>query len=723
MISIIVIFLIIQNIENKDIEFKSFSDLQDKIDNLIGSELDLDSDYTFDSTKDKTNGIIIDKPLTINGNGYKINGANKARLFEIYNHEVHIKGVFFVNGFSEESGGAISLINSPLLELAQCEFSFNNANKKGGAINLKNSYLEIYYCTFKFNTGKSQYSSGGGIYSENSKVKVNITKFFVNSADEGGAISSINSTLEIYNSILYSNNANWYGGAILSDSEITIHRSRLYSNIAGYKGGAIHTTKSYLTNNCFLNINYSYIYYNFAEYGAAISTSNRQHVHIFKSELYFNHATFGAVISRMSVNDILISNSSCHDNSATYGSILYSPARGNNTFFNCNFRDNKADIGGLIYTISGRDLNKVTYYFSNFSLCNLEDNYGQKGLIYTFFDELIITNSSITYLNKSYKVPIIYKVNGGEVTLKNNWWGEKNPNLNKFIIYENYNITNSNKNIYEKNLRSEGCSSTVIQIGEYDCAFTFRRDSTQLNYVIIDYQKDGILQYKTGDSFFWHTIINIDGWVVGNGGTDSPHSCEKLEAYSKIMVKQNLIVDELIENAFEIKSTGTPGHFFIKSPNGTYVLFSNLISSKNNGVIEKGKLKSGEYIICPNDYNFYQKGNILDLKIKGNYTYISRYLAAIDQYSSFRTNEFTYNYGVKNNLKYIDVFISNDDGSLSNNTNTSNYFNDIFINDKYIFGERVPVIMDGMYLGRYTVSNKNLKMNIKLLLLFICLLF
>ena len=78
-------------------------------------------------------------------------------------------------------------------------------------------------------------------------------------------------------------------------------------------------------------------------------------------------------------------------------------------------------------------------------------------------------------------------------------------------------------------------------------------------------------------------------------------------------------------------------------------------------------------------------------------------------------------------LNYIDIFISNDDGSLSNKSNTFHYFNDIFINGKYILGEIVPIIMDGMYLDRYIIpkkdKNTNLKMNIKLLLLFIWLLF
>ena len=322
-------------------------------------------------------------------------------------------------------------------------------------------------------------------------------------------------------------------------------------------------------------------------------------------------------------------------------------------------------------------------------------------------------------MNKSYDVPVIYKIVGGEVILYNSWWGQKKPDLNKLIIYEYDNITNNNNNkLNDNNLRSDGCSSTVIQNDDKNCAFTFRRDSSKSVYVNIAYQKDGILQYKTDQTFFWHAIINKNGWIIGNGGTDSPHSCEKLEAYGKIMAKKNIFINEFIEDSFKIKSTQTIGHYFIKSPNGTYVIVSRNKTSKDI-IIEKGKLKSGEYIICPNNYEFFQKGKITDLKVKGNYTYISRYLAAIDEYSSQKTNEFTYNYMTKNKLKYIDIFTSNDDGSLSNKPNTSNYFNDIFINDKYILGERVPIIMDGMYLDRYIISNKNsnLKMNIKFLLL------
>lgn len=720
LIPMIFIFSIFQEIENKVEEKKTFNDLQDEIDNLVGNQLYLISDYVFDPKVDKPTGIIIKKPLEIDINGFHIDGLNQSKIFQIYNTEVFIRAGVFINGFSEDFGGAINLINSTLHVIIS-DFSYNSANIKGGGIYLNNSFLNITDCTFRHNYVKSLYLTGGGIAAENSKIRINISHLNDNYADEGAAIYSIKSTVDIYNSLIY-NYANWYGGAIVSDSHLFINNSRIFNNRAGYKGGAIHTTYSYSTDNCFLDINYSSLVNNSAEYGGLISSSNIKYIHINYSEFNDNRASFGAVISRMSSNDIQITNSSGSNNIAIKGSILYSVAGGNNSFIRCSFTNNKADVGGLIYTISGRYLNKVNNFSSTFSSCNLADNYGKKGLVYSIYDDLIFNSSSITYLNKSYDIPVIYKIVGGRVILNSVWFGEINPDLNKLIIYEYDNITNNNKLKDNNNLRSDGCSSTVIQIDDNHWAFTFRRDSSKLVYVNIEYQKDGILQYKTDQTFFFHTILNKDGWIIGNGGVDSPHSCEKLEAYSKIMIKKKKFINEFIENAFQIKSMQTLGHYFIKSPNGTYTLVSHNKSLKTV-IIETGKLKSGEYIICPNNYEFYQKGKILDLNIKENYTYISRYLAAIDEYSSERTNEFTYNYMEKGKSKYIDIFISNDDGSLSNKPNTSSYFNDIFINEKYILGERVPIIMDGMYLDRYIIQNKNsnLKISILLFILFLIL--
>ena len=728
MISLFIVISIINVFQFKILELGSFKDLQDKINNLPYNQLDLDQDYTFNPDEDKFEEILINKSLTINGQNHSINGLNKSKIFNISNTNVVLTNINFVNGFSKDFGGVINLINSSL-DIINCSFSNNTAYLNGGAIYLYNSSLNLTESIFKCNTAKRLYANGGGISSQNSIINIEKSKFYENSADEGGAIYSINSILEIFNSTFYHNNANWYGGAIVSDSQLSIYDSNFNHNKAGYKGGSIHTTISEFSEEGFLIINNSLMFNNDAEYGGAISSSNLKFVHIFNSQIYENRAPFGSVISRMSSNNIEITNCLCYNNNAINGSILFSLAGGNNTLINDTFENNTADKGGLIFTLSGRIDHQKTNFSSKFINCNLKDNIGNKGLIYSIYDELIIENSSITFKNKSYNVPIIYKIMAGGVIEHNNWWGEINPDLNKLIIYEYENNINLIK-LNNAHVSQDGCSSIMMQIDDKNSAFTFRRDSSQSINVNIIYQKNGILQFKNDPDFFWHGIISNDGWIVGNGGVDTPHSCEKLEAYAKIMIKNNKIIDDLIEDIFKIKSMNTLGHFFIKAPDGTYGLVVHVIKEKKVK-IEKGKLYSGEYIISPNNYAFYKKGKFSDLKINENYTYISRYLAAIDEYSSSRTNDFTYNYVTTEKSKYVDIFVANDDGSLAHKSNNSHLFNDIYINEKYILGEKVPIIMKDMYLDRYLIEihddgkdNKmdNIKINISLLILFLGLL-
>ena len=80
--------------------------------------------------------------------------------------------------------------------------------------------------------------------------------------------------------------------------------------------------------------------------------------------------------------------------------------------------------------------------------------------------------------------------------------------------------------------------------------------------------------------FFWHVIINNDGWIVGNEGVDTPYSTEKLEAYAKIIIEKNNIIDKILENVYKIKSMEKLGHFFIKAPDGTYGLVIHIINEK-----------------------------------------------------------------------------------------------------------------------------------------------
>ena len=118
--------------------------------------------------------------------------------------------------------------------------------------------MNISDSLIRYNYVKSNYLRGGGIYSENSRIKINKTHLDHNFADEGGAICSINSSVDIYTSLIYNNYANWYDGAIVTDSNLFINNTRIYNNRAGYKGGAIHTTY-YSIENCYVDINYTSI--------------------------------------------------------------------------------------------------------------------------------------------------------------------------------------------------------------------------------------------------------------------------------------------------------------------------------------------------------------------------------------------------------------------------------------------------------------------------------
>ena len=80
----------------------TFNDLQIKINTADeNGTINLMNNYTYDeSFSDK--GINITKAITINGNGFTIDGLSKARIFNIYASEnVILNNITFINGKSD----------------------------------------------------------------------------------------------------------------------------------------------------------------------------------------------------------------------------------------------------------------------------------------------------------------------------------------------------------------------------------------------------------------------------------------------------------------------------------------------------------------------------------------------------------------------------------------------------------------------------------------------
>ena len=76
----------------------TFTDLQKKIDGADeGSTISLENNYTYD-VGFSTDGIFINKTLTINGNGYVIDALGQSRIFNVNSSAVTLNDIVFIIG-------------------------------------------------------------------------------------------------------------------------------------------------------------------------------------------------------------------------------------------------------------------------------------------------------------------------------------------------------------------------------------------------------------------------------------------------------------------------------------------------------------------------------------------------------------------------------------------------------------------------------------------------
>ena len=83
----------------------SFSDLNRTINGNTDTEIYLENDYTYnpDTDSDFLHGIVIDRGVSIYGNGITIDGANTARIFNVTNSSTVFHDIIFVNAYAFES--------------------------------------------------------------------------------------------------------------------------------------------------------------------------------------------------------------------------------------------------------------------------------------------------------------------------------------------------------------------------------------------------------------------------------------------------------------------------------------------------------------------------------------------------------------------------------------------------------------------------------------------
>ena len=391
---------------NLNLNIRTFTDLQNAI-GLVTGTLTLNQNVamTAKEAADFTNGITINKDITIDGKGHTIDAKNLGRIFSIgEGFTVTLTNATLINGRAVE-GGAI--YNDGSLTLSDVKLSDNAADSYGGAV-FNNGELVVSDSVFDsndiVNRGSASVDYGGAaIYNwkegtlkvTNSNFTNNIKNYkngdnlvgaittignatvsgsnFVNNSGRwGGAISATgaelrknSSTLTVSNTIFKDNSALYAGAVYIWGSNYNIADCVFDNNTAFGKGnmtpnnnngGALVVSQVSRFNEPITGtISGSKFTNNKAQYGGA-AYFNKGFVTITDSVFENNVATAegGAVdFSHASVKDLVVSinNSSFVGNKAPVAGAIFTNVDSKIT--NSNFINNSAaKIGGAICNVN-----------------------------------------------------------------------------------------------------------------------------------------------------------------------------------------------------------------------------------------------------------------------------------------------------------------------------------------------------------------------------------
>ncbi len=234
----------------------------------------------------------------------------------------------------------------------------------------------------------------------------------------------------------------------------------------------------------------------------------------------------------------------------------------------------------------------------------------------------------------------------------------------------------------------DDCCSAIIQGYNNDSTISFRRDSASAVTLNVTHNSTYIKQCKGSGSYFFHVLISADGWLVGNGGTDTPETNKAIESAAINIIENNDLTAASFKKIINSKMNSARGHTVIKAPNGTYSLFI-IYGSKT--YTESGVLQPGQFLSVPNNPVYFVKGKYQNYTKTSYFIQSSKLIAAKDMYGVERRNIMTYYYKRTNFTSNVKAYASNDDGRYVNR-NTKKYVDSVRTNTKFISSSDIPTL-------------------------------
>ena len=531
---------------NNTFTLGDFNSLQKYINGASeNSILTLCRDYTFTPVLDDniTAGIVIDKQLTINGNGHTINALQKARIFQITAANVVLNNITFTNATYNGNGGAIYFSQSGTVE--NCNFTNNTATRDGGAIHF-NYKSNVTNCNFTNNTATGD---GGAIHFSQTGTVENCN-FTNNKATKDGGAIHFSQTGTVENCNFTNNKATKDGGAIYFSKSGTVENCNFTANKAtgpNSWGGAI-LMNSGNVRNCNFTAN------NATVNGGAISMVSGN---VRNCNFTANTATETGGAIRMNSGEVTNCNFTANKatGSNSWGGAIYMSS-GN--VRNCNFTNNKAtgddSQGGAIRMNSGEVTN------SNFTNNTASGNGGAIYFYNSYTKESTVTNCNFTN-NKATENGGAIQMNSGEVT-NCNFTGNKAVNGSAIYLYKissTDTLTISNSIFLNNRANKEALEVTK---NDNNFTITFTGQNNLLNAI-----------YSRDDAEV--TFTNVTYWsangINNTGSSAIKPSRSNKEAGQNITIEIYDSNDKLVENVTLVTdNNGQTTYDILKLNNGKY---------------------------------------------------------------------------------------------------------------------------------------------------------
>ena len=427
------------------------------------SVLTLDRNYTFTIGMDEnlTDGIVIDKPITINGNGYTINALQKARIFNITSDNVVLNNITFTNATTSGDGGAVYFYKNSEGNVTNCNF-VNNSAKNGGAIYFNGDITNVtVHGCFKGNNAERV---GGAIYVKGKSMNNNFSsQFYDNNARQasGGAIFFYSLAENNSFESIFMNNYALYGGGIFLYKQANDNNfdSNFTSNIAESCGGAIFfysTTNNnnftgYFTNNSALGqvdptvgnggaitfkdvstncvFNCEFINNTAALNGGGVNYRQTPHNITLNCNFINNNAPSGGGVNFFESFENIIFNGEFINNSAVNGGAI---AAGAGSIKEVSFKRNHAENGGAIYFANAGEIIK----------CSFTDNSAKNGgAVYFSNSSGTVENCNFTGNNATTGSAIYFESTSGTKTVSNSILLNNRANAEALEVTTNNNNT------------------------------------------------------------------------------------------------------------------------------------------------------------------------------------------------------------------------------------------------------------------------------------------